>query len=61
MVEGRYAVPVVLAMTALAANAELAVVSIVLVMTRHACCRQLVTIEVPRVARIALDLHVCGP
>jgi hypothetical protein len=61
MVEGRDAAPIVLAMTALAANAKPAVVSIVLAMTRYTCCRQSVTIEIRSVASIALDLHMCGP
>src|ERR1700757_2188314 len=61
MVEGCYAAPIVLAMTALAANAKLPVVSVILAMARHAGCCQLVAIEIACVARIALDFRMGGP
>jgi hypothetical protein len=61
VVEGRDAAPIVLAMASLAPNAKLALMPIVLAMARDTCCRELVTIEIASVARIALDLRMCGP
>jgi hypothetical protein len=55
------AAPVVLAMASLAPGAKLALVPVILAMARHACCRKLVAIEITGVARIALDLCMCGP
>jgi hypothetical protein len=60
MVKGRYAAPIVLAMASLAANAELAIMPIILAVARRTCGRQLVAIEIARVARVALDLCMCG-
>ena len=61
VIERRYAAPIVLAMAALTANAELAAVPIILAMARHTCCRELVAIEIAIVAHIALGLRMCGP
>ena len=61
MVEGGYAAPILLAMASPAANAKLGVVSIIVAMARHTCGRQLIAIKLTAVARIALDLCMCGP
>jgi hypothetical protein len=61
MIEGRCAAPIVLAMTSLTTSAKPAVVPIVLAMAGHTCCRQLVAMEIASVARIALNLRMCGP
>jgi hypothetical protein len=61
VIERRYAAPIVLAMACLAPNPELALVLVILAMTRHASCRQLVAIEIAGVAVIALGLDVCAP
>ena len=61
VVERCGAAPVVLAMASLAPGAKLALVPVILAMARHACCRKLVAIEIAHVARIALDLRMCGP
>src|SRR5215831_3073299 len=61
MIEGCYAPPLVLAMASLAANAKLTVVRIIGPMARDARGRQLVAIEIARVACIALDFCMGGP
>jgi hypothetical protein len=60
VIEGRYSAPAGRSVTLLAAIAELAVVPVVLSVTRHAGRRQLVAIEIACVAGIALDLGVRG-
>src|SRR5713101_8362623 len=60
VIEGHYAVPIVLAVTLLATRAKLALVPVILAMARHACCRQLVAIEIAGMAGIALDLAMCA-
>ena len=57
--EGRSA-PTGFAVALRAAIAELAGVGVVSSMAGHACGRELVAIEIARVARIALDLRVRG-
>ena len=61
VIEGRDAAPVVLAMATLTPDAKLALVPVILAMTRHTCCRQLVVVEIARVAGVALDLRMRGP
>jgi hypothetical protein len=60
VIEGRYAAPAGLPVTLLTTAAELALVRVILAVTRHAGRRQLVAIEIARVAGIALDLRVRG-
>jgi hypothetical protein len=60
VIEERYAAPTGLSVTLLAATAELPLVPVILAVTRHTCGRQLVAIEIARVARIAFDLRMCG-
>ena len=55
MIEGRCPAPTGLYVTLLAATAKVAFVPIVLPMTRHAVCRQLVVVEIPGMAGVALD------
>jgi hypothetical protein len=57
MIERR-STPADLAVTLFAANAQLALVSIILLMTGHAGGRQFVTIEIAGMTRIALDLRM---
>lgn len=61
VIEGRYVTPIVLAVTLLATNAELAVMPIILAVAGDACCRELVAMEIARVARIAFHLSMCSP
>jgi hypothetical protein len=58
VIEGGQAAPIVLAMTSLAAIAELTVVPVVLAVTGYAGRPQLVAIEVARMACVALHLRV---
>jgi hypothetical protein len=55
VIKGR-STPADLSVTLFAANAQLAFVSIILLVTGHAAGRELVAIKIPGVARIALDL-----
>lgn len=57
VIKGRFA-PAGLRVTLLAATAQPAFVSIILLVAGHASSRQLVAIEIPRMARIALDPRV---
>jgi hypothetical protein len=57
VIKGRFT-PADLSVTLFAANAELAFVSIILLVTRHAAGRQSVAIDIPGMAGIALDLRV---
>jgi hypothetical protein len=60
VVEKRCSAPAGLSMALLATTAELAFVTVILAVTRHAGRRQLVAIEIACVARIALDLRMRG-
>jgi hypothetical protein len=60
MVEGGYAAPTGLGVTPLAAGTKLALVPIILAVTRYTGRRQLVVIEIASVARIAFDFRVCA-
>ena len=58
MIEGNYPSPTGLYVTSLAAAAKLALVPIILPVTRYTGRRQLVAIEIAGMARIALDLRM---
>jgi hypothetical protein len=58
VIEGNYPPPTGLSMTSLAAAAKLALVPIVLAVTRYAGRRELVAIEIAGMACIALDLRM---
>jgi hypothetical protein len=58
VIEGNYPSPADLSVASLATDAELALVPIILAVTRYAGRRQLVAIEIAGMARIALDLRV---
>jgi len=58
VVEGGYAAPIDLVVTPLAADTKLALVSIILPVTRNAGRCQLVAIEIARMARIAFDFRM---
>jgi hypothetical protein len=60
MIERRYSAPAALSVTLLAATAKPAFVLVILSVTRHTGRRQLVAIEIARVAHIALDLRMRG-
>jgi len=60
VIEGRYSAPTRISVTLRAATAELAFVRVILSVTRHTARRQLVAIEIARVAGIALDLRMRG-
>jgi len=60
MIEGRCSAPAGLAVTLLTAASELAFVRVILSVTGHAGRRQLIAIEIARVAAIALDLRMRG-
>ena len=61
VIEGDCAAPFVLAMASLAATAKLSIVHVIIAMARRTCCCQLIAIHFTGVARIALNLCMCGP
>jgi len=60
VIEGSYASPSGFVVTLLAAASKLAVMPVIFAMARHTGGRQLVAIEIARMARVALDLRVSG-
>src|SRR5664279_366572 len=58
VIEGRDFAPIGLAVTLLAAISQLALVLVILLVTRHTGRRQLVAIDIAGMAEIALDLHM---
>ena len=61
MIEGNYPSPTGLSVTSLAAGAKLALVPVILAVTRYTARRQLVAIEIAGMTRIALDLRMRPP